>query len=492
MKKIALISILTLLFAFVVIGCGSNNKTDPLPPPPPASPYMLTNITAPFDIGYAGEQKEFHVQVLKDGYPVAGEIVSIGYLPANFGFVDSATAISNDAGYAVFNYTAADPLTNGIQSLELIHESVEDPEDPEDPEDEEILIARAELTINVVNGSTEFGFKFVNATTPVNVTAAGLDSEISAYLMDKDNVFAPGKVVNITPIDSKYGSMDQLTSITDGSGKASFNYTAPADLTGLGSTSVVMSYEEFGHNITQKIDIIFERTGYRLINVTTPITINQGGQSAVISANLVDENNQGVAGEIVSITPVASGYGVVTPGSTATDNAGKAVFTYEAPLHLTGLTSTTVTISYFDGVGTVSASVEIQIVGGGDDTGYQLVNAKDPYYVYAADQTDTFDIQLIKNGQPVLDTRPCTTETSTVAKNCVIPYAIDRRFGRLQGIDFSGDQRESDGYVYYKYLAPNDAEKAANGEDTTFLVKYIDEDGMVAATSAPISLRMRY
>ena len=241
-----MISILTLLTAFVVIGCGSNDKTDPLPAP---SPYTLTDITTPFDIGYAGEQKEFQVQVLKDGYPVSGEMVSLGHLPANFGFVDSATAISNDAGYAVFNYTAADPLTNGTQSLELIHESIEDSGD----------ITTAELIINVVNGSAEFGFKFVNATTPVNVTGAGLGSEISAYLMDKDNVLTPGKVVSITPIDSKYGSIDQLTSITDSSGKASFNYTAPADLTGLGSTSVVMSYSDYGHHITQKIDIIFER-----------------------------------------------------------------------------------------------------------------------------------------------------------------------------------------------------------------------------------------
>jgi len=54
--------------------------------------------------------------------------------------------------------------------------------------------------------------------------------------MDKNNILTPGKVVSITPIDSKYGSIAELTSITDTSGKATFNYTAPTDLTGLGST----------------------------------------------------------------------------------------------------------------------------------------------------------------------------------------------------------------------------------------------------------------
>jgi len=107
----------------LVTACGSNSKENP---PTPEGPYKLTNLTTPFTIGYAGEQKEFQVQVLKDGNPISGETVSVGFLPASFGFLDSATAISNDSGYAVFKYTAADSLTNGTQSLELIHKSIED------------------------------------------------------------------------------------------------------------------------------------------------------------------------------------------------------------------------------------------------------------------------------------------------------------------------------------------------------------------------------
>lgn len=242
-----------------------------------------------------------------------------------------------------------------------------------------------------------------------------------------------------------------------------------------------MKYTEFGQSITQKIDIVFERTGYKFINVTTPIVINQGMQTAIISANLVDKNSQGVLGESVTITPVANGYGSVLEGSVITDNTGKAIFNYEAPLRLTGLTKTTTTMSYFDGVGTISTSLEIQIVGG-DDTGYQLVNAKNPYYVDNDNQTTEFDIQLIKNGQPVIDARPCNTDTSTVSKNCVIPDAIDRKFGRFQGT------RAKKMGIYYRYLAPDNTEKAANGEKTTFLVKYIDEDGKIAATSEAILL----
>jgi hypothetical protein len=73
-----------------------------------------------------------------------------------------------------------------------------------------------------------------------------------------------------------------------------------------------------------------------------------------------------------------------------------------------------------------------------------------------------------------------------------MPYAIDRRFGRFQGIKSSGDQGNSDGYIYYKYLAPDPSDKAANGENTTFRVIYIDSLGITQAESEPISLRMRY
>ena len=578
MKKIGLISLLALLVSVVMIGCGGNSKQDPIPPVP-TNGYQLTNVTTPFDIGYAGQEKDFKIQLLKNGLPVSGEKIMTESLPAVYGFVESAMSVTDDSGYAVFHYKAADPLTNGIRQLALIHY------------DEDNISTIDYLNINIQDGSVPFEYRFVNVTTPVEITQPSESAIISITMVDKNNVGVPGKVVNISPLPStKYGTINPISTTTDASGNASFSYVAPSDLVGLtsiplsityigegksisekieivfgkpgyyklvntstpinisapsqsvtisvdlvnpdnvgvpgkvitisalpctdcgvispistttgssgratftyvapdkleGLTTIplTLSFTEGSVTITQNIQIVFEKAGYRLVNATTPILINNGGQEAEISVYLVDKENIGVAGESVTALPIAVGYGTVDPGVATTEDSGRAVFTYQAPLHLAGLTSTTLTLTYTDEMEIVSANVEIQISGGGH-TGYQLVNAKDPYYIYSPTQPDTFDIQLIKDGFPVVGMETCA---STTDDNCVALDAINRRFGRFEQAGAS----DGDGYLHYNYIAPSDDEKAANGEDTHFTVVYIDADGKIAAESAPVSLRMRY
>jgi hypothetical protein len=482
MKKTALISIFTLLLSFIIIGCGSNTKRDPIAPTVPGEgAYELTNVTSPFNIGYAGQQSTFQVQLVQGNIPVSGEIVSAVSLPASFGFIDTTSVTTNDGGYAVFNYTAADPLTNGTYPLELIFD------------DKNGSIAKTYLNINVEEGTIPFNYQFVATTTPINVTEVSQALSINTYVMDQDNKPQEGKLVSASPLSTQFGTITPLSQLSDKSGLVSFTYQAPSDLTGLSSASTTLSLTEGANSISQKVDIIFKGSGYSLTSITTPIVINQGGQKAEISGYLVDENGVGVAGQSVNITPPPSNYGTVTPSTAATDGAGKAIFAYEAPLHLTGLSGTTLTMSYFDGTQTVSANVDIQISGGGA-VGYQLTNAKNPYYINAANQTDLFDIQLTKNNFPVLGVKPCTTSENTLSKECVAITSLDRRFGGFIGTTPDPDlgQVAIDGYVYFKYVAPSDSDKAANGEDTKFIVEYIDDNGQVVATSEPILLRMRY
>lgn len=473
MRKLGILAFLSLLSALFIVGCGSNTKADPIV----VSPYMFTNASTPLPITDGGKAYPLRVQLLKNGSGFSAQTVTMLPFDSRYGLVVPSAVVTDASGWAEFSYTSPESLAqvNGQSAtIQAIY----------DDGNGSIIIQDFVLNFN------RSQYSFVNATTPVNVTEASQNIVISATLVNEKNVGVSDEVVTISPLPSSvYGSIDKASTTTDASGRASFSYKAPSKLTGLSTVSLTMSYMNEGQAITQNIQIVFEKTNYRLVNVTTPIVINNGSQMAEISAYLVDKNNIGVSGKSVTISPVATGYGTVTPGAATTDTAGKAVFTYTAPLHLTGLTNTNLTLSYTDNIGTVSANVEIRIVSA-DDTGYQLVNAKDPYYIYSPTQPDLFDIQLIKNGLPVLDARPCTTETSTVTVDCVIPDAIDRRFGRFQGIASSASAE--DGYTYYTYLAPTDDEKAANGEDTTFIVLYIDQNGMIAAQSEPILLRMRY
>ncbi|RLA68808.1 MAG: hypothetical protein DRG30_10820, partial [Epsilonproteobacteria bacterium] len=350
----------------------------------------------------------------------------------------------------------------------------------------------AYLAINVQDGSTPFDYKFINATSQIIINNSGDQEQISVELVDTNNEPIAGKTVTITAPETGYGSVDPRSSITDAIGGANFTYTAPNDVRGLSSTTLTVSFSEHGNEISQDIQIVFQSAGYRLENPSTPIMINAPQQEEEISVYLMDENNEPVAGKIVSIAPLDAKYGSIDPLQTLTQiefpNTGKATFMYKGPDDIRGLGSATTALSFTDEFGvTITQNIVIQFE---NTSNYQLVNAKNPYYVYAPDQTDTFDIQLINNGLPVLSPRACVTDTTNVTTDCVMPYAIDRRFGRFQGID--GSTGQGDGYIYYNYLAPSDDEKAVNGEDTTFIVIYIDALGIVVAESDPVTLRMRY
>lgn len=333
-----------------MIGCGSNSKLDPIPPIP-TNGYLLTNVTSPFVIGFAGQEKDFQVQLLKDGLPVSGETVMTVSLPAKYGFLAETSVATNAGGYAVFHYTAADPLIDGPYQLALIH----------DDEDEVRTVAY--LDINIEKGSLPFDYKFINATSPIYISRSKQEEYIHIELVDKDNDPVSDKTLTITSPETGYGSIDpRITTSSSFFGEARFKYTAPQDLRGLSSTTVTISFEEHGNAITQDIEIVFRAPEYRFQNPSTPILINQAGQQEQISVYLMDENNKVVGGKLVTITPLESRYGSVDPLQTHTAaDTGKATFNYTAPDDITGLGSTTVTLSFMDEFDhTITQNIEIR------------------------------------------------------------------------------------------------------------------------------------
>ena len=76
MKIFKVLTPLFLLVAMFVGGCGSNSKSGPIFGGPDdnngdvVNGYQLVNITVPFDVNYAGEKKQFKVQLLEYGIPV--------------------------------------------------------------------------------------------------------------------------------------------------------------------------------------------------------------------------------------------------------------------------------------------------------------------------------------------------------------------------------------------------------------------------------------
>jgi len=542
--------------------------------------YSLENVTNPFLVTYVGQEKTFRVQVLKEGVPTAGEMVYIASLPSEYGTITNASATSDESGFANFDYIANDPLTNGTYDLELFHADVNGSKvsavlnmeinegavefnyqltNPSTPITlvetnqlgeisvylvDENGIGVAEKTVNIsildraygtvestvsttdASGKANFAYTgassltglsstqvtlsftengittsqtvdivvenksyaLVNVTTPIVLTEVSQEGEITAYLVDSDGIGASGKTVNISILDTAYGSVSSTVSTTDESGRASFSYTGASSLEGLTTTQATLSFTENGVTISQVVTIIVDKGfNYNLVNPTSPLIVETVDQESTLSVHLIDDQGVGVAGKTVNITTIDRNYGLITPSSATTDEAGKALFTYSAPDSLDNLTSTKATLSFSENGLTIYSEIEIQVIPKGVDSDYQLVNAKTPVSIIESEQTVVIDVQLTLDGLPVIDARPCDAE-NTVVVDCVIPESIPRSYGRITD---AGGSTSTDGYVYYNFLAPNESEKADVGTEHTFNIIYIDQYGDTAA-STPITIEMNY
>jgi len=559
--------------------------------------YKLVNTTNPFLVTYANEEKTFGVQILKDSIPVKDEEVSVAALPNKYGTVSPATAKSNEAGYAIFNYLAPDQLTNGSYDLELSHTDANGTK------------VTNKLNIKVEEGAQEFTYQLTNASTPIILSEPNQKGLITVYLVDKEGIGVPSKTVNISILDNAYGKLTSTVAKTDTSGKASFEYTASSTLIGLGTTILTATFTENGLSTTQKIEIKAESTfDYKLVNLTTPLMIKAPSEKHDITVQLVNKNNQGVVGKDIAISALDVNYGFITPAVSTTNESGTAVFKYTAPETLIGLNNAQSTVSFTDsgltisklltvsvqtafnyqfsnpttplivqtekqesdigvylvdsnGLGIPNKDVSITTIDGaygsispttvktdksgravykytGPDslsglkstfakfsfsendltiykdmeikvspissgTRYKLTNARTPNSItipnqgyYPPDASEEIkrslwyriDVQLVRNGLPVIDARPCVTSSSTVTVDCVMPESIPRSYGRI--ID-AGGSTEKDGYVYFEYLGPNKTDKADVGTEYIFNIIYFDKDGKAQA-STPITIEMNF
>ena len=351
--------------------------------------YSLVNTTNPFLVTYVSEEKSFGVQVLKGGIPIKDQDVSVATLPSKYGTISPATAKSNDAGYAIFNYLAPDPLTNGTYDLELSHT------------DENGSKVTNSLHIQVDKGAQEFTYQLTNASTPIILSEPNQKGFITVYLVDKTGVGVAGKTVNISILDNAYGVLTATVATTDSSGKASFEYTASSDIVGLGSTVLTASFTENGLSTTQNIEVKSESTfDYKLTNLTTPLMVTAPLQESSITIQLVNKANQPIVGKDISLTAIDIKYGSITPAVAKTDASGTAKFTYTAPDSLLGLTNTQSTLTFTENGLSVSDTLTIAMAL---DFDYKLTNLTTPIMVKTPSEKQKITVQLVdKNNQGVV------------------------------------------------------------------------------------------
>jgi len=206
-------------------------------PPPPENGYSLYNASTPLVIAQADKSYSVKVQLIKDGKVYPGGVVSMKPFSAEYGDVTAYSVTTGADGYAKFEYRSPSvlPVNGTSTSLELYFED----------ENNATITQNIILNFNTSGNGGTNPYTLVNVTTPINITTANEQKEISVYLVDNTTqVGVSGKKVMITTIENGYGSVSSATATTDASGKAVFYYTAPSDLTGLTSTQVKLRFTE--------------------------------------------------------------------------------------------------------------------------------------------------------------------------------------------------------------------------------------------------------
>lgn len=451
----------------------------------PAGGYGLINATTPITIATPNQIEEISVYLVDErNIGISGKTMTIS--TPEFGSFSSSTAITNGAGKVAFSYQAPEELQDGSSTIVTIYF---------DDETENIHLSQEiQINVNLSTQASEYNLTNIDPM-PVDVAYPAEQKEVKVQLTKNGGEIVAGATVYVKSIPVAFGRFLSASSKTDASGYATFTYVAADSLTD-GTQPFELYYDDdsngvrisaFGEIEVSASTVPFD---YNLTNLTTPIIITHANQAEDIEIYLVDKNHVGVVGKTLTISTIANGYGEVTSATAVTNAAGKATFHYSAPGDISSIdgTDATMTISFTDSDTTISDIVTVRIASEATTSTYALQNASTPIVITSPDQNKTIDVQLVNNNLPVIDARPCTTD-NTITKDCVIPEAMPREYGRILNANGS---TEPDGYVYYDYLSAKAEELAdVNGTSHTFNIYYIDVNGKVAAeTNVTIEINL--
>jgi len=270
MKKIGLISLLTLLVSVIMIGCGSNSKQDPLPPII-VNPYAFVNASTPLEILESDTVYQISVQLTEDGFGSPGQTVMMRPFDRTFGLMESETVETDDSGWAVFNYLSPENIRDVSGQSVTLQAIFEIYDDEDDNETVPVGSISQDFVLNFAVIPEGNLYHLTNQSTPIVVSLDMNDTnnttgptpitkEISAYVVDKDNVGVEGKTVTIGILNQQFGSIAPSSVETDAAGKAIFTYTTSDTIDSQigNSTTVNINYTENG--VTTSLPVTIEVT----------------------------------------------------------------------------------------------------------------------------------------------------------------------------------------------------------------------------------------
>jgi len=288
---------------------------------PTAKGYSFYNATTPLVISQANTNYDVKVQLLNDGFIIAGETVELMAFPADYGDVESYSVVTGADGYANFAYTSPKVFSaNGpIQNpLEIVYK------------DENNNTYTQEIVLDFqssIGGETQYSLINENDTT---VNYPTQSAEI-AVQVTKNGAPVAGESVTAKSIPASFGRIGNATVTTGADGYARFTYIAADTLIDGTQPLELVHTDENGVEATTVVNItILEKPLYAFINMSN-ITIEHGSQKEDIKVQLTYKGVP-IAEKTVNMHAFSDENGTILNGySIATDSVGYATFFYMGP-----------------------------------------------------------------------------------------------------------------------------------------------------------------
>jgi len=349
-------SILILFLLFILSGCGSNSKSDPVtsvPVKPAAVEMQKTKIeqdasgknftlslpiTKKLDSSYLVELKGYDLSV--DGCTMSSTpsytptVLTLNGRTNSAKILEIAGTFDQNCTIGGYTFTASQTVSKDGKTDTKIFSSTFDYSNPND------------------GGNTEY--TLTNVTSPLVVNYDDELKTISVDVVDKNGVGVKDKEVSITAVSGvEHGAIMSDSIIkSDVSGHAIFTYKAPADVAAVNgqSTDVTLAMVDNGVRITKKVTIMFQSVD---LNVSVPIvvitnnskniTLDTSSQTVQMEVQVLEKgtNTPYTTGNVKVSLPdsVLNGtdVGRFTEYTVPVSSNGIATFNYTGPQDLKGL-----------------------------------------------------------------------------------------------------------------------------------------------------------
>ena len=274
------------------------------------------------------EQTIFVDLVDSQGVGVPSKEIRITTPDSKYGSISSSSAITNSSGRATFIYKSPIDIKSIDKETVAISLSF--------TEEEVTITTKATLKFDATPPETsESNYNLINATNLI-IDTASQEKSISIDLVDNQGVGIENKEIKISTPDKRFGFIQNSKSTTNSSGRATFIYTAPSDITSIDaeSTEVKLTFTENGVTISKIVTIqIVKKSSinYRIVNAVD-LLVKYPSHEYQIDAYLVDDRGVAVSGKKIEITTPNSKFGTLVSSTEETaPSTGKVSFTYNSP-----------------------------------------------------------------------------------------------------------------------------------------------------------------